>query len=57
MGRNHSTKQLNDSANAYFAKEKVYDAIEAQNKLSVNSYTAYVEADAFIGNPYSMSFS
>lgn len=54
MGKNHNTQQLNDSANNYFAKEKVFDAIEAQNKLSVNSYTAYVEADAFIGNPYSL---
>jgi hypothetical protein len=54
MGKNHTTQQLNDSANKYFAKEKVYDAIEAQNKLSINSYTAYVEADAFIGNPYSL---
>ncbi len=54
MGKNHTTKQLNENANEYFAKEKVYEAIEAQNKLSVNSYTAYVEADAFIGNPYSL---
>lgn len=54
MGKNHSTKQLNENANNYFVKEKVYDAIEAQNRLSVNTYTAYVEADAFIGNPYSL---
>ena len=54
MGKNHTTKQLNENANQYFAKEKVYEAIEAQNKLSVNSYNAYVEADAFIGNPYSL---
>lgn len=54
MGKKHTTQKLNESANDYFAKEKVYDAIEAQHKLSVNTYTAYVEADAFIGNPESL---
>ena len=54
MGKNHTTKQINDNANEYFAKEKIYDALEAQNKLGIKSYTAYVEADAFIGNPYSL---
>jgi hypothetical protein len=54
MGKNHTTQQLNESANKYLAKEKVYEAIEAQTRLSVNSYTAFIEADAFIGNPYSL---
>jgi hypothetical protein len=54
MGKKHTTEELNESANTYLAKEQVYDAIEAQNRLGVKSYTAYVEADAFIGNPYSL---
>ena len=54
MGKNHTTQQLNQSANEYLVKEKVYEALEAQNRLAVNSYSAFVEADAFTGNPYSL---
>jgi len=54
MGRNHTTKELNESANNYVAKEKVHDAINAQKKLGIKNHTAYIEADAFHGNPYSL---
>nr|WP_299486261.1 hypothetical protein [uncultured Allomuricauda sp.] len=54
MGRKHTTKELNNNANTYVAKETVYSAIEAQKKLGVGTYTAYIEADAFHGNPYSL---
>nr|WKN35049.1 hypothetical protein K4G66_21975 [Tunicatimonas sp. TK19036] len=51
---NHSTKELNEQANNYLASESVYSAIDAQKKLGVQSYLAYIEADSFIGNPYSL---
>jgi|GEM_PF-1275332 len=54
MGKKHSTNQLNENAQEYFHEEKIYDDIAAQKKLSVNTFTAYVEADPFIGNPYSL---
>lgn len=54
MGQNHTTKELNENANNYVAKEKVYDAINAQRKLGLKSHLAYIEADTFHGNPYSL---
>jgi hypothetical protein len=54
MGKKHTTQELNEAANQYFVKEKVLEAIEIEKKLCVNSFTAYVEAEAFIGNPYSL---
>lgn len=54
MGKKHTTQQLNENANSYIAKEKVYTAIEAQKKLGIKTHTAYIEADAFHGNPYSL---
>lgn len=54
MGKKHSTKQLNENANSYIAKEKVYTALQAQKKLGIKTHTAYIEADAFHGNPYSL---
>jgi len=54
MGKNHTTKELNENANNYVAKEQVYDSINAQKRLGIKSHTAYIEADAFHGNPYSL---
>lgn len=54
MGKKHTTEELNENANSYITKEKVYDAIEAQKKLGIKTHTAYIEADAFHGNPYSL---
>ena len=54
MGKKHTTKEINDAANQYFEKQSVLDAIKAEEKLSVKSYITYIEADAFLANPYSL---
>ncbi|MEO1518917.1 MAG: hypothetical protein AAFV95_28130 [Bacteroidota bacterium] len=54
MSKNHSTEELNRNAQNYFDSAPVVDDIAAQQQLSVNSLTAYIEADAFVGNPYSL---
>ena len=55
MGNNNDTKHINDTMNSIVAeKATVTTKEEAFKKLSLDDQTAYIEADSFIGNPYSL---
>jgi len=54
-GGQQDTKHINDAMNESVAKkEEIPDKNTAEVKLKVNSFTSYVEAEAFVGNPYSL---
>lgn len=55
MGAKMDTKHINDTMNSEVSeKANVATKEEAAKKLKLDDQTAYIEADAFIANPYSL---
>jgi len=55
MGANNSTKHVNEAMDGSVAERtNVATKEEATKKLKLDDQTAYIEADAFIANPYSL---
>lgn len=55
MGANNDTKHINDAMNNNVSeKTNVATKEEAAKKLKIDDQTAYIEADAFVANPYSL---
>jgi hypothetical protein len=55
MGANNDTKHINDAMNNNVSEQtNVATKEEAAKKLKLDDQTAYIEADAFVANPYSL---
>ena len=55
MGKNHSTKEINDAMNEQVSDKKpVPTADEAKTNLKIEERKAYIEADAYIADPYAL---
>jgi len=55
MGSNNSTDHINDTMNKEVSETaKTTSAQELMRKVQVDDQTAYIEANAFIANPYSL---
>lgn len=55
MGDNKDTKHINDTMNESVSEKiDVASQEEATKKLKLDDQTAYIEADSFVSNPYSL---
>jgi hypothetical protein len=55
MGQNHTTQQINESMNGEVADKKpVPSKQEALSSLKIEERKAYIEADAYVADPYAL---